>query len=926
MNGVIDDTRRPGISGHKAGNRWRALFVICAVVLGIGAAVTVMTAEPLTAQVDEFPPPRDAGNDKPPPPTPDANVVDVRVEGNTTIPADAIAKFIKTRAGQPPSQAQIREDVCALYATHWFFSVEPRYRAVDQGTVIIFRVLERPVVQNVEYRGNDKIKTKHLAARTGLKKKSPFDVSANRESARRIEEYYHEKGYTFATVKLTKGGHKEDREVIFEIEEGPKVRVTKIKFTGNEEVSGPVLKTKVRTKTAVLWYIGGLYKPDTIPDDIAALRQYYHNLGYFDIEIDHDIVFNKDRSRATFEYIISEGPRYKVRNVEFLGNNIFSSEELRQDLELAEGEAFNMRFLSKDIANVKDRYGKLGRLFASVDAVPRFLEEPGVADLVYRIDEDKVYRVRRVDVVINGENPHTKRAVVLNSSLIHPGGLADPKMIERSKTRVSGIGIFERGPQNGVTVDIRRVAKIDDPARNGVVRGQNQERALFGVGHTSFDTDGQAISASPAASSPRQQPTPVPTPTTTTDSYKRIRPVTPWMAPTIRGQSFDDPGPLARPGFPYFGNNPQGNPLLDPLYEPMSEEEVDLIFRATEARTGRLMFGVGVNSDAGVVGSIVLSEQNFNILRPPTSFRDILDGSAWRGGGQRFRAEAVPGNVVSRYLVSWTDPYFLDTNYSLGVSGFFYDRFFPDWDESRAGGRISLGRQFTPQISVTGALRLENVEITNPDIPTPASLAASLGESFLSTFRTTFTHDTRDSAFMPGEGHKVDLSYEQAFGDFDYARFEVEGRQYYTVRCRPDGGGRHIIAVGGQIGWTEDTTPIFERFFAGGFQTFRGFEFRGLGPREQGVAVGGNWMAIGSVEYMFPLMANETIQLVTFSDFGTVEPDTGFDAFRLSAGAGLRITIPAMGPVPLAFDWAVPLIREDGDETRIFSFYVGITR
>jgi outer membrane protein insertion porin family len=925
MNGVIDDARRVGTTGQQAGHRRRTILLFCAVVLGIGASVTVLTVEPLTAQLDEFPPPGDSGNARPPAPTPNANIVDVRIEGNTTIPADAIAKYIKTRSGRPPSQAQIREDVRALYATHWFFSVEPRYRAVDQGTVIIFRVLERPIIRKVEYLGNKKIKTKHLAARTGLKEGSPFDVSANRESARRIEEYYHEKGHTFATVNLIKGGHKEDRDVIFEIEEGPKVRVTKIKFTGNEEISGGVLKTKIRTKTAILC-IGGLYKPDTIPDDIAALRQYYHNLGYFDIEIDHDIVFNADRSRATFEYIISEGPRYKVRNIEFLGNNIFSAAELGEDLELVEGDPFNMRFLNKDIANVKDRYGELGRLFATVDAVPRFIEQPGVADLVYRIDEDKVYRVRRVDVIINGENPHTKRAVVLNSSLILPGDLANPKFISRSKVRVSGIGIFERGPQNGVTVDIRRVVRDDRPSRNGVVRGQNEDRAFFGVGHTSFDTDGQVSFTSPRRTSPRQ-PVPVPTPSpATTDTYKRIRPVTPWMSPTIRGQSFDDPGPLARPGFPYFGNNPQGNPLLDPLYEPLSEEEVDLIFRATEARTGRLMFGVGVNSDAGVVGSIVLSEQNFNILRPPTSFRDILDGSAWRGGGQRFRAEAVPGNIVSRYLISWTDPYFLDTNYSLGVSGFFYDRFFPDWDEQRSGGRISVGRQFTPQISLTGALRLENVDITNPDIPTPAALAAALGKSFLSTFRTTLTHDTRDSAFLPGEGHKIDLSYEQAWGDFDYPRFEAEARQYFTVYSRPDGGGRHIVAVGGQLGWTDDSTPIFERFYAGGFQTFRGFEFRGLGPRQLGVAVGGNWMAIGSVEYMFPLMANETIQLVGFSDFGTVEPDTGFDAFRMSVGAGLRITIPAMGPVPLAFDWAVPIIREDGDETRIFSFYVGITR
>ncbi len=97
-------------------------------------------------------------------------------------------------------------------------------------------------------------------------------------------------------------------------------------------------------------------------------------------------------------------------------------------------------------------------------------------------------------------------------------------------------------------------------------------------------------------------------------------------------------------------------------------------------------------------------------------------------------------------------------------------------------------------------------------------------------------------------------------------------------------------------------------------------------PRELGVRVGGEFMALASAEYMFPLMANETFQGVVFSDMGTVEEDIGFDSFRLSVGAGLRVTIPAMGPVPLAFDFAVPLIKEDFDDEQVFSFYIGVTR
>jgi outer membrane protein insertion porin family len=232
-----------------------------------------------------------------------------------------------------------------------------------------------------------------------------------------------------------------------------------------------------------------------------------------------------------------------------------------------------------------------------------------------------------------------------------------------------------------------------------------------------------------------------------------------------------------------------------------------------------------------------------------------------------------------------------------------------------------VGRQLDPYWSVSAALRLEDVEISNPDFPTPQILQEALGNNFLSTGRVSVVHDTRDSGFLPGEGHKIELGYEQAFGDFDFPRVDADARQYFTLYSRPDGGGRHILTVGGQAGWTGEDTPIFERYYAGGFQTFRGFAFRGVGPEEFDVRIGGEFLAIGTVEYMFPLLVNESVQGV-----GTVEEDIGFDDFRVSLGAGIRVSVPALGPVPLAFDWAVPLMDEDTDDRRIFSFYVGVNR
>jgi outer membrane protein insertion porin family len=237
-----------------------------------------------------------------------------------------------------------------------------------------------------------------------------------------------------------------------------------------------------------------------------------------------------------------------------------------------------------------------------------------------------------------------------------------------------------------------------------------------------------------------------------------------------------------------------------------------------------------------------------------------------------------------------------------------------------------LGKQINNEVSINGKLRLENVDLSNPDIPTPSIVQESLGASTLSTFKVSAAHDSRDSSFLPSEGHLAQVSYEQAFGDFSYPRVDGELRQYFTVFTRPDGGGRHVVSVGAEMGWTGDETPVYERFFAGGFQTFRGFSYRGVSPRELDTSIGGQWLFVGSAEYKLPVTADDMISLVFFSDFGTVEEEVAFDEFRVTVGAGLRLTIPAMGPVPLAFDFAFPLAKQEFDDTRVFSFYVGINR
>lgn len=843
----------------------------------------------------------------------DEPLFDIRVEGNESIPSLAILQKTKIQRGRPASRDQVIEDVRHLFATRWFSSVRPVYRKTDQGLVLIFKVQERPIVEKVEFRGNKKVKTKRLAATTGLKVGSPFDVSANQESVHRIKQLYVERGYRFAEIQLLKGSNANDRQVIFEIKEGPKVVVSGIKFHGNKFVPAGVLKTKLQTKKAPLGLsmLGGKFDPATVEDDLISLKQYYNGLGFFDVKIAEKVGYNKARSRVQIEYTVNEGKRYKIRDILIQGNRIFSEDEIRDDIKLASGEFFNSRTLSKDVEKLNLKYGELGHLFARVNPVPVFLETPGEVDLKYQINEDKPYRIRRITPHIAGDNPRTKSSVLTNPLMVAPGDLANQRLITKSKRRIEGGQVFEKG-QNGPRINVTKVdpkRELAESRKNDILRGQNQEQNVYKRPRQTRDVlkrpghEQGAFRESNPAKKVFQEPMP--------------------ETSIFRGQNYDNGIPETLN--PLYGNSPLGDPLGTdfPQQQP---GWVDLDVYASESRTGRLMFGVGVNSDAGVVGSIVLQEENFDILRPPRSFEDIMDGTAWRGGGQRFRAEAVPGDQVSRYLVNWTDPYFLDTNFSLGVSGFYFTRFYEDWNEERVGTRLTLGRQLTQEWSVNGQFRLENVDLQNPRTPTPAIVQASVGNNLLNTFRLAATHDTRDAAFLPAEGHLLEFAAEQAVGDFDYSRLETNASQYFTIYKRPDGGGRHILSLSASLGWTDSDTPVFERYYAGGFQTFRGFEFRGVTPRENGIAVGGRWSFLGSAQYMVPITADEMIQMVFFSDFGTVEEDVSLDQFRVAVGAGLRLTVPAMGPVPVALDFSVPLAKQDFDQTQVFSFYVGFTR
>jgi outer membrane protein insertion porin family len=1105
-------------------------------------------------------------------------VLDVRIHGNGEIPLAKIRSRIKTRPNRPFDLDTINEDKRSLNQTGWFVDVKPMTRKVPGGRIVVFELIERPLLHAIRFVGNKIVTKSALLREANLERGDALDPIAIRQAKERMIDFYHKKGFHQVHIEILSGDRATDRAAVFLIDEGDKKRVLRTTFEGNTIVSDARLRTQISTKPGFLWYLFGDFRRETLDKDVEKLTAYYRKLGYFQATIGREFVetsgytgLGTNNAWVTVKFIINEGPRYKVRDIKFLGNDVFTPEEFLEEMTIGDEEYFNQDALTRDVNKIRSLYGAKGYIFADVKAQPRFREQPGSLDLVFQITEGKRGMVRDIKVeFVGNDNPHTKTSTVLNRIGFKPGDILDVNEVKASERRLKASQLFNISPATGQVPQIvytpsdeadagavvkaqkgedhpereevaeqpdsppvirgqkpssaispppkKHVPRITEPPRTphgqptseGIYRGQSPNplpssgtndplqwqppvgrppnlspprtstpntsgaihRGVFhderhdsvGVASTAdytappssrnpnpprkpvipaaFDsnrphdgttstgvqiqprreipTDGRSIPTIPeattyqsgqlggsstfpqrnASSFSRPSPTSTRPPTVVgATPYRREtenenpaagRPSTSSFAPSSSDarpvgasppasnqrsvspqmpstQSSPNPTttlpPAApkmppprgtyslaqRPGGGYARPYPGGAaPMLpdavmpggggidqDVIPKSGSGDRVDDIIpidttvRVQEGQTGQVMLSAGVNSDAGLMGRFILEEKNFDITRLPNPFFS-LDGwkNAFRGDGQRFRLEASPGTQVQQYSASFTEPYLLDSNISLKLSGYYYSRFYREWDEERVGGRVGLGYQWTKDLTSTVFFNGAKVELFDPIIPTPPDLLSALDESAMYGFGAEVVHDTRDSQFLATEGHLFSVSLEQVIGTYNYPRANLDLRKYFMLRERPDSSGRWVLGFRGAMGVTADNTPIYERYYAGGFSSIRGFNYRGISPRWHGVAVGGNFEMYASTELLFPITADDTIRGVAFVDTGTVESsiDSWEETYRVAPGFGLRVTIPMMGPAPIALDFAFPVSSDPMDEEEIFSFYVGFMR
>lgn len=691
--------------------------------------------------------------------------------------------------------------------------------------------------------------------------------------------------------------------VVFRVNEEP--ALAGIRFAGNKAFRTDQLLTQVVLRA------GDPIDRSLIDRGIRTIEQAYEEKGYFatTVTVDEDALAD----RRELVYTIVEGPKVKVQEIRFEGNTVFRDEALEDRIRSEEAYLLffkghlNRTLLDFDVAAIRQHYQNAGYLEADVGRTIALSPNMRDAVVTFQIKEGPRYTVNDIEVRFSRNGQPTDRQ------------LFQERQVEMLMALVRG-GVFTEQRTEQSTESIRvwygRLGYIN--VRVGIDRLFDRENAKVDVVVSIDEGSG---------------PTIVGTVTVIGNTRTKIEEVLHRINGLDPGRPIDYAGlqltrALVAESTLFTGGTVT---LLGQEDDPVR----DILIEVNERNTGSLNFFVGVNSDLGVSGGVSLTQKNFDITDWPESFEEFANNKAFLGGGQRFNLTIAPGNRNSLFEVGFREPYLFESDYFFDLNLRLSQSVRENFDEGRARGRIALGRRLGDVWTGSVNARFEQIEIDDIEVDAPVDVFAVAGSNELSSLGFSLTRSTTDSNISPGRGSRLVLNFDQygaLGGDYDFTKVNLAYNQFWTLD-EDFLGRKSILSFSAQVGYIfEDNNaiPLFERFYAGG-RNFRGFDTRGAGPR--GIRadtmtlgddpVGARFRLLTRLEYEVPLY-QENVRWAVFTDQGTVQEDFGVDQWRVSIGTGFRFIIPFFGQAPIAIDFAIPLIEEEGDETEIFSFSIDL--
>ena len=372
----------------------------------------------------------------------------VKFAGSANVSEQVVRANMQVREGGDLDDTMLDRDIRSLYKTGLFEFIEIKREAVDGKSFnLVIEITPKYRVLAIRYEGNKKVKGTRLEKEIKTKPNTALDERLVKEDSEKIREYYQKSGYNQISVTYS---IERDRAtgfgtIIFKIKEGDKVRISDVRFVGNTNVKARALKGEMETKKWWMfsWLTGsGRFKDDQFDDDLDKLRDYYREHGYLDVEISQDnVIFAYPTpEKLVLTINITEGRQYRLGEVSFKGNKLFTSALLKRVARQKSGVVFVPSKLDKDVERLEDFYGKDGYLDTRVRLIRKPNVNTGNIDIEYGITESEKFNVE--SVVIEG-NAKTKSTVIVRELVLGPGDVFSTVLMKISKLRLENTRFFE---------------------------------------------------------------------------------------------------------------------------------------------------------------------------------------------------------------------------------------------------------------------------------------------------------------------------------------------------------------------------------------------------------------------------------------------------------------------------------------------------
>lgn len=369
----------------------------------------------------------------------------IEIRGLKRIDEHAVKAKISQKRGEGISQEKTNDDIKNIYKLGYFDDVRAEIEPFEGGVKLIYAVKEKPIIVKIDLQGNDEFDDAKLKEKMTITSGAIADAMLIQDNASKLRAFYEEEGYWLSRiVPLIRVISPDEVTLTYQIEEGNKVKIEKIRIEGNKVFSEKKIKGVMDTKERGLFSFitsSGYYKKDRMDLDIEKIKDFYFNNGYIKVALgEPKIELTDDRKGMLITVPISEGDQFSISSIEITGNTVFPEDAIRKRIAMVPQKPFSKEKLRKDIFSISEMYSETG--YALITVNPNIVpdESRKMVTVILNISEGDRYRVGRIEI---SGNTKTRDKVIRREVRLDEGDIFNSALIRRSYERINNLNFFE---------------------------------------------------------------------------------------------------------------------------------------------------------------------------------------------------------------------------------------------------------------------------------------------------------------------------------------------------------------------------------------------------------------------------------------------------------------------------------------------------